>query len=238
MAGSTTPERYRRRFHLLVARRSGRNNPGEPGPGHNSAADDSQVPSLAVESSAVSRTPPPPAKRQKVRDSDLLSRHGSTSISSHASALDAQERPEQDGLFPACGMTSDAAITGQTEKLPNIMVHLRKEQAATRALGGTDREFAFPHRDSRTMPDEKYWHVCHSQKRVERILDIAEIWRFDSCELCFLATGLRLACHSIYYCNRQPVCEPARRILRWLESLRIPRYYPERGGCSMCGHGS
>ncbi|KJZ68000.1 hypothetical protein HIM_12612 [Hirsutella minnesotensis 3608] len=30
---------------------------------------------------------------------------------------------------------------------------------------------------------------------------------------------------------------PARRILGWLESLRIPRRYEDWGGCSVCGHG-
>lgn len=239
MSGSTMPERYGRRFQFLAARRSGRNNAG--GPTHDPAADDNRVPNVVVESPAVSKTPSPPSKRQKVRESDLLSRLGSRLEFSRASQPDPEEDPEeqlkQRSPFSLLGIKSDAAIAGQTEKLQKIMVRLREEQAATRALGGTDRELAFPDRDHRTTPDEKYWHVYRAQKRLERILEIADLWRFDSCELCFLATGLRLACHSIYDCNRQPVCEPAKRILRWLESLRIPRYYPERGGCSMCGHG-
>ncbi|KAK4077989.1 hypothetical protein Purlil1_12140 [Purpureocillium lilacinum] len=137
MTTSPTTERYSRhsrRFRLLAAGRFRHSNAG--GLGHEQSADGAQVPTLAVASSAMSRTPPPPPpKRQKLRDSDLPFRRGMSPTSSRGSPPPDQEpeqRPRQRNVFPLFGMTSDAAAAGQTEKLQKIMMLLREGQAATR----------------------------------------------------------------------------------------------------------
>ncbi|KAG4279168.1 hypothetical protein FPRO04_13668 [Fusarium proliferatum] len=39
------------------------------------------------------------------------------------------------------------------------------------------------------------------------------------------------------YCEEWPASKYAKRVLSWLTSLQIPRYYDTKGACSTCGHG-
>lgn len=166
----------------------------------------------------MSRTPAPPPKRRKVGGDGKSALYGSD-------------------LFLIFGNMNDVASAEETEQQEKIIAFLREKQAATRVLNETERELVFPDRDGSTTPDDEYMRVLHFKLRLEHVHGTTERWLFAGCELCFLATGRKAPDHSMNTCNRQPACKEARRILRWLESLRIPRQYPEGGGCSMCGHG-
>lgn len=72
--------------------------------------------------------------------------------------------------------------------------------------------------------------------RLERIHETYEEWRFVGCELCYATTGELEPDHGIHNCTRWPSSDNARRILCWLDSLRIPRFFERRGWCSYCVH--
>ncbi|KJZ68433.1 hypothetical protein HIM_12177 [Hirsutella minnesotensis 3608] len=229
------PERNSRRARRLSSSHTGQGNLG--GTGHDSLPDFDQGPRLAVERLLVSRTPSPPSKRRKVGNGNFAP-HRSVSKVSRARQL-LEEKAELDwcDLFPIFGNMSNIANAEETEQQEKIIAHLREKQPPTRGLNERDRELVFPDRDEGTTLDDEYMRVLRAKTRLEHVHEATERWWFAGCELCFLATGRKVPGHNIKTCNRQPACEQARRILRWLESLRIPRQYPEGGGCSMCGHG-
>lgn len=85
-----------------------------------------------------------------------------------------------------------------------------------------------------TGPDPSFL----TNSRLGMIHDHTEKWRFVGCELCFASTGQREPGHSLEDCERWSTSGAARRVLRWLERLEIPRYYGrQRGDCAICGHG-
>jgi hypothetical protein len=128
----------------------------------------------------------------------------------------------------------------ETEKQKKVISHLRGLHVTIRHLNKTDCELVFPDEDSDVSINDDYFKAnpCFGlNDRPGRIYDITEEWRFVGCEICFAMTGRREPDHNLDDCNQWSACQRAKRILCWLESLAIPRYFKQRGDCSMCGHG-
>src|SRR5262249_5462153 len=98
-------------------------------------------------------------------------------------------------------------------------------------------EIVFPNKAEIKDGDSKAKACFALDRRLGKIHRTTENWRFVGCELCFAITGQREPDHKLEECKRWSACEAARRILGWLESLAIPRYFDYRGCCSICAHG-
>ncbi|KAM5520394.1 hypothetical protein FOXYSP1_18818 [Fusarium oxysporum f. sp. phaseoli] len=128
----------------------------------------------------------------------------------------------------------------EAEKQKKVVSHLRGMHAIIRHLSETDCKLVFLDEDSNVSINDDYFkaNLCFGlNNRLRRIHDITKEWRFVGCEVCFAMTGRREPDHNLDDCNRWSACKPAKRILRWLESLAIPRYFKQRGDCSMYSHG-
>ncbi|RMJ02400.1 hypothetical protein CDV36_015333 [Fusarium kuroshium] len=79
-----------------------------------------------------------------------------------------------------------------------------------------------------------------STSRLEKRLDNAyatlEWWEAVGCEFCFVMNGNAQPGHAMEKCDRWHGCDKARSILKWLESLSIPKFLEDPGSCSMCTH--
>lgn len=144
---------------------------------------------------------------------------------------------------PIFGQLNEVASAEAVEERLKIMSHLRERQAEIRTLNETDAEIVCPKdadssgsvEDIQAYIRANPWFVLN--ERLGHILETAEEWRFVGCELCFAETGRREPDHVLDQCHQWPACKPAKRILRWLECLAIPRFFGRRGNCSICGHG-
>lgn len=72
--------------------------------------------------------------------------------------------------------------------------------------------------------------------RLTDILQTVEWWSLAGCTLCFASTGDLQPDHTMASCTRETDRERALAVLRWLESLSIPRSSSTdgRGFCSLC----
>ena len=115
-------------------------------------------------------------------------------------------------------------------KLPTICPINRKDSKLILAKDAGKRSS-----DSEdTGPDPSFL----TNSRLGMIHNHTEKWRFVGCKLYFASTGQREPSHSLEDCERWSTSGAARRVLRWLERLEIPRYYSrQRGDCAICGHG-
>jgi hypothetical protein len=76
--------------------------------------------------------------------------------------------------------------------------------------------------------------VFDSWHRLLRIgADISQ-GRREGCQLCLVTANGTHKHHTLLSCGNHPGAERARAILRWLESLDIPRYSKGPGACSLC----
>ncbi|KAG7408489.1 hypothetical protein Forpe1208_v012076 [Fusarium oxysporum f. sp. rapae] len=141
---------------------------------------------------------------------------------------------------PLFGQVDIVLSVEEAEKHQKIISHLQGMHAIIRPLNERDSELVFPDEGSEASINDEYFKAnpCFGlNDRLGRIHDTTEEWRFVGCEVCFVMTGRREPDHKLADCDQWSACESAKRILRWLESLAIPRYFNRRGDCSMCGHG-
>ncbi|KAL7940767.1 hypothetical protein V8C42DRAFT_361765 [Trichoderma barbatum] len=66
-------------------------------------------------------------------------------------------------------------------------------------------------------------HTLAIEFRLKNILETIEWWRTSGCQLCYAITGKLEPDHDMNSCVREADCKRAKSILRWLESLDIPR---------------
>ncbi|KAF5261492.1 hypothetical protein FOXYS1_7818, partial [Fusarium oxysporum] len=164
--------------------------------------------------------------------------HNNLTLSSGRQEL--YQEPAMLPQIPLFGQVCMVLSVEEAEKQKKVVSYLRGMHAIIRHLSETDCELVFPDEDSDVSINDDYFKAnpCFGlNDRLGRIHDITEEWRFVGCEVCFAMTGRREPDHNLDDCNRWSACKPAKRILRWLESLAIPRYFKQRGDCSMCGHG-
>lgn len=183
----------------------------------------------------VSQTVP----RKKTSQS-ASSQYSHTNLILSSARQDLHQEPAILPQSPLFGQVDMGLSVEEAKKQKQVMSHLRGMHAMIRPLSERDSELVFPDEDSEVSIDDDYFKAnpCFGfNERLGRIHDITEEWRFVGCEVCFVMTGRREPDHNLVDCDQWSACEPAKRILRWLESLAIPRYFSRRGDCSMCGYG-
>ncbi|KAG7405719.1 hypothetical protein Forpi1262_v018433 [Fusarium oxysporum f. sp. raphani] len=74
------------------------------------------------------------------------------------------------------------------------------------------------------------------EKRLDNAYATLEWWETVGCEFCFVMNGNVQPGHAMEKCDRWHGCDKARSILKWLESLNIPKVLEDPGSCSMCTH--
>ncbi|EEU34411.1 uncharacterized protein NECHADRAFT_82260 [Fusarium vanettenii 77-13-4] len=74
------------------------------------------------------------------------------------------------------------------------------------------------------------------EKRLDKAYATLEWWETVGCEFCFVMNGNTQPGHAMEQCDRWHGCDKARSILKWLESLSIPKFLGDPGSCSMCMH--
>ncbi|KAF5701738.1 telomere-associated helicase [Fusarium mundagurra] len=75
-------------------------------------------------------------------------------------------------------------------------------------------------------------NLGRSQSRVRQLGDQLERWRIVGCQLCYASDEPDLD-HDLENCTRADSAR-ARQLLAWLESLRLDRFGPIYGFCSLC----
>ena len=167
-------------------------------------------------SSRKRRSPcPPPPETDAVKEQASLWAHG-----------------------PLFGSMNVFATMDAIEERQRILSHLHGSQVTIRVLSNTKAEIIVPKENTSTLLDDdpeeaRAWRLF---RRLEDIHDHTERWRFVGCEACFLQTGAPEPDHGLAECDQQPASAAAKRILTWLESLAIPRFFGGRGHCSICSH--
>ncbi|KAH6876848.1 hypothetical protein B0T10DRAFT_497395 [Thelonectria olida] len=74
------------------------------------------------------------------------------------------------------------------------------------------------------------------ERRLDDVYETLRWWGAVGCEFCFVMSGNAQPGHTLEKCDRWHGCEKAGAILRWLESLEIPKFVGVTGFCSMCTH--
>lgn len=74
------------------------------------------------------------------------------------------------------------------------------------------------------------------EKRLDNAYATLKWWETVGCEFCFVMNGNAQPGHTMEKCDRWHGCDKARSILKWLESLSIPKFFEGPGSCSMCTH--
>ena len=109
------------------------------------------------------------------------------------------------------------------EERQRVLRHVWEKRAIIRHLNDRDAEIVFPNRgENEGNIRSLSFQLNHRLGDIHRD---TERWRFVGCELCFVTTGQRYPDYGLGECNRWGGCEAVRYILRWLESLAIPKYY-------------
>ncbi|KAH7113061.1 hypothetical protein EDB81DRAFT_922310 [Dactylonectria macrodidyma] len=72
------------------------------------------------------------------------------------------------------------------------------------------------------------------QNRLDEAYQTLAWWGSVGCEFCFVMHGKQQPGHTLKECDRWHGCDKAKSILRWLDSLDIPRFSRGPGSCCMC----
>lgn len=141
---------------------------------------------------------------------------------------------------PLFGCLRGVTTAGEAEERNKIALYMATKLPTASLLHPTDAKLTLTEYHSKGDGDDSEAGLNSSfitNSRLERIHDHTETWRFVGCELCYATTGKREPSHGLEGCERWSTSRAARRVLRWLEKLDVPRYYGQRGNCAMCGHG-
>ncbi|KAH6628948.1 hypothetical protein F5144DRAFT_329383 [Chaetomium tenue] len=141
---------------------------------------------------------------------------------------------------PLFGRLNAAAAVEEAEERRRIVAYLAGKLPIVHSINSKDTKLVITaeHGGKRTGEADSPPHPSYqTTRRLGKIHKRTEEWRFVGCELCFATTGQREPDHGLEDCGRWETSETARRLLRWLEGLSIPRYYGWRGACAICGHG-
>jgi hypothetical protein len=154
---------------------------------------------------------------------------------SSSSLSDPPDGPWRGFMTPIFGNTREFEGVDATDEQEMIISYLNRKQAEIRPLNEKQAEIVIP---TETSDELSTAHPCFDLiDRLNWIHQTTEDWRFVGCELCFIIQGRREPNHGLDNCGQWPTSKHAKRILQWLTTLKIPRYYDVRGACSMCGHG-
>ncbi|KAK2471143.1 hypothetical protein H9L39_17374 [Fusarium oxysporum f. sp. albedinis] len=169
-------------------------------------------------------SPQTPAKRRRVQFA------GSSSP-----ILDPPNRSWGRPMAPVFGKRNESESVTAADEQERIISYLNGKQAEIRLLNEKEVEIVIP-----TETSNEIFTADPCLDLIDRlnwIHQTTEAWRFVGCELCFIINGGPEPNHGLDSCEQWPASKHAKRILQWLTTLKIPRYYDVRGACSMCGHG-
>lgn len=169
-------------------------------------------------------SPQTPAKRRRVQFA------GSSSPIS-----DPPNRSWGGFMSPVFGKRNESESITTADEQERIISYLNGKQTEIRLLNEKEAEIVIP-----TETGNEIFTADPCLDLIDRlnwIHQTTEAWRFVGCELCFIIKGGPEPNHGLDSCEQWPASKHAKRILQWLTTLKIPRYYDVRGACSMCGHG-
>ncbi|KAM5527056.1 hypothetical protein FOXYSP1_20568 [Fusarium oxysporum f. sp. phaseoli] len=169
-------------------------------------------------------SPQTPAKRRRVQFA------GSSSP-----ILDPPNRSWGGFMSPVFGKRNESESITTADEQERIISYLNGKQTEIRLLNEKEAEIVIP-----TETGNEIFTADPCLDLIDRlnwIHQTTEAWRFVGCELCFIIKGGPEPNHGLDSCEQWPASKHAKRILQWLTTLKIPRYYDVRGACSMCGHG-
>ncbi|RKK62815.1 hypothetical protein BFJ69_g16984 [Fusarium oxysporum] len=122
------------------------------------------------------------------------------------------------GQDPTSDGTSNWPLFGYPHELMTINVTDDRQAILDRLRGRSDIS--------------KDNNLARSQSRVRQLGDQLERWRIVGCQLCYASDEPDLD-HDLENCTRADSAR-ARQLLAWLESLRLDRFGPIYGFCSLC----
>ncbi|KAH7471991.1 hypothetical protein FOMA001_g13814 [Fusarium oxysporum f. sp. matthiolae] len=169
-------------------------------------------------------TPQTPTKRRLVQFAE-----------SSSPILDPPNRSWGVSMAPVFGKMNESESVTTADEQERIISYLNRKQAEIRLLNEKEAEIVIP-----TETSNEIFTADPCLDLIDRlnwIHQTTEAWRFVGCELCFIIKGGPEPNHGLDRCEQWPASKHAKRILQWLTTLKIPRYYNVRGACSMCGHG-
>ncbi|KAK2930490.1 hypothetical protein FoTM2_010831, partial [Fusarium oxysporum f. sp. vasinfectum] len=169
-------------------------------------------------------SPQTPAKRRRAQFA------GSSSP-----ILDPPNRSWGGFMSPVFGKRNESESVTTADEQERIISYLNGKQAEIRLLNEKEAEIVIPtETGNEIFTADPCLDLIY---RLNWIHQTTEAWRFVGCELCFIIKGGPEPNHGLDSCEQWPASKHAKRILQWLTTLKIPRYYDVRGACSMCGHG-
>uniref|UniRef100_A0A0D2XRY5 Uncharacterized protein n=2 Tax=Fusarium oxysporum (strain Fo5176) TaxID=660025 RepID=A0A0D2XRY5_FUSOF len=169
-----------------------------------------------------------PVKRRPNRFAELLS--------SMANLTDSSQKESTTHMF---GHMCDFGNSMAAQEYEMIVSYLESKQVEIRPLDKNEVEIVVSGDSDRVVSNQPFTAApfLDLNDRLSWIHKTTEDWKFVGCELCFINKGEREPDHGLENCEEWPASKHAKRILSWLITLKIPRYYDTRGACSMCGHG-
>lgn len=178
------------------------------------------LPKRACSSSVPERSRPPTAKRQRhnhTQDGSPAPEAAiapAPAIAEETFPFDYKEEPRSAGQFRGLLFSSTKApLSTIAVDQQQLIIDVIRERAE-----GTESS------------------ADRLEKRLDNAYATLKWWGTVGCEFCFVMNGNAQPGHTMEKCDRWHGCDKARSILKWLESLNIPKFLENPGSCSMCTH--